>query len=184
MGLVGRPPKNRLRFLKKNEKAELKRISRSYIESFERVARAKALLAVSQGHTYQDAAFLSGRKSAQAVSQLVMRFNQRGLDALTSLHGGGFKVIYGPKEKQQILDLVAQKREDRSPNWSISLIQAYLKEGTPLGHIGRNTIWKILREEGYSFQKSRTWINTGKVIRKRNGKWVEVEDPDKNAKKK
>jgi transposase len=181
--VMGRPPKNPLRILKKEERAELERVSRSHIESFERVARAKALLAVNQGHTYREAAFLSGRRSDQAVSNLVLRFNQRGLDALNSLHGGGFKIIYGPNEKQQILDLVSQKREGGSPQWSLSLIQAQL-EKTALGHIGRKTIWEILREDGYRFQKSRTWINTGKVMRKRNGKWVEVEDPDKNAKKK
>lgn len=181
--VMGRPPKNPLRILKNKEKTELERVSRSYTENFERVARAKALLAVNQGHTYQEAAFLSGRKSDQAVSNLVLRFNQRGLDALNSLHSGGFKVIYGPKEKQQVLDLVSQKREGGSPHWSLSLIQACLEE-TPLGHIGRKTIWEILREEGYRFQKSRTWINTGKVMRKRNGKLVEVEDPDKKAKKK
>jgi transposase len=181
--VMGRPPKNPLRHFKKGEKTELERISRSHIESFERVARAKALLAVSQGHTYQNAAFLSGRRSDQAVSKLVLRFNQRGLDALDSLHGGGFKTIYGPKEKQQILDLVFQKQEAGSPHWSISLIQDRLEE-TSFGRIGRQTIWRILQDEGYSFQKSRTWVNTGKVMRKRNGKMVEVEDPDKNAKKK
>lgn len=181
--VMGRPPKNPLRILKNEERTELERVGRSHTESFERVARAKALLAVNQGHTYQEAAFLSGRRSDQAVSNLILRFNQRGLNALNSLHGGGFKTIYGPKEKQQILDLVSQKLEGGSPHWSLSLIQARLEE-TPLGHIGRKTIWKILRDEGYSFQKSRTWVKTGKVMRKRNGKWVEVEDPDKNAKKK
>jgi transposase len=180
--VMGRPPKNPLRHFKKGEKTELKRISRSHTENFERVARAKALLAVSQGYNYQEAAFLSGRRSDQAVSNLVLRFNQRGLDALNSLHGGGFKTIYGPKEKQQILDLVSQQ-EAGLPHWSISLIQASL-EKTPLGRIGRQTIWRILRDEGYGFQKSRTWIKTGKVMRKRNGKLVEVEDVDKNAKKK
>ena len=181
--VMGRPPKNPLRILKNEEKTELERVSRSHTESFERVARAKALLAVKQGYTYQEAALLSGRRSDQAVSNLVLRFNQRGLDALNSLHGGGFKIIYGPKEKQQILDLVSQKKEGESPHWSLSLIQARLEE-TSLGHVGRTTIWTILQDEGYSFQKNRTWVNTGKVIRKRNGKLVEVEDPDKNAKKK
>jgi len=181
--VMGRPPKNPLRTLKKKERAELERVSRSHTESFEHVARAKALLAVNQGHTYQEAAILSGRRSDQAVSSLVLRFNQRGLDALNSLHGGGFKIIYGPKEKQQILDHVSQKREGGSSHWSLSLIQTSLEE-TPLGHVSRDTIWKTLREEGYRFQKSRTWVNTGKVIRKRNGKWVEVKDPDKEAKKK
>lgn len=183
MRLVGRPPKNQLRFLKKQERIELERISRSHTESFEHVARAKALLAVSKGHTYREAALLSGRKSDQAVSQLVLRFNERGLEALISLHGGGAKTIYGPQEKQKILELVSQKPKEESCYLSLSLIQAHL-EKTSVGHVSRDTIWQTLREGGYSFQKSRTWINTGKVMRKRNGKLVEVEDPDKDAKKK
>ena len=67
-----------LRELTAEERQELERVSRASSESAARVARAKALLAVSQGHSYTTAAQVSGRRSGDAVSQLVERFNQEG----------------------------------------------------------------------------------------------------------
>jgi transposase len=183
---MSRHPKNLLRLLEEDEKIELEKISRSHTETSIRVARAKAILAVSQGHTYREAAILSGRKSDQAVSQLVCRFNHRGLDALNSLHGGGPLIVYGAEERRQILETVSRPpiiKKDGTASWSLTTLQAHLKK-TSLGHLSTYTIWKTLHEAGYSFQKSRTWVNTGKALRKRKEAWVMVEDPDKEAKKK
>ena len=68
-------------------------------------------------------------------------------------------------------------------HWSLSTLQGYL-EKTEIGHVSTYTLWKILHNASYSFQKDRTWIKTGIVNRKRHGKVVEVEDPDAEAKKK
>ena len=103
---MSRHPKNPLRPLDNDEVAELERVGRSHTEPSIRVARAKAILAVNQGATYSVAAFLSGRKSDRSVSQLVGRFNQKGLDALDSCHGGGPLIKYGFQERQQILDCI------------------------------------------------------------------------------
>jgi hypothetical protein len=40
----------------------------------------------------------------------------------------------------------------------------------------------VLREAGWSWQKDRTWCETGKVKRKRKGEIVQVTDPDATAK--
>lgn len=183
---MSRSPKNPLRPLEEHEKTELEKISRSHTEPSIRVARAKILLAVHQGKTYRDAAVIAGRKSDQAASHLVGRFNERGLDALDSLHGGGPSVKYGPEERQRILDCIARKpnlKEDGTSTWSLQTLQTHL-EKTSLGHVSTFTIWSTLHEADYSFQKNRTWITTGKALRKREEKWAEVEDPDKEAKKK
>ena len=50
---------------------------------------AKALLAVAAGQPYQDAARAAGRRSGDAVAQLVARFNHTGLAAVPPRHGGG-----------------------------------------------------------------------------------------------
>lgn len=181
-----RSRKHPLRPLEEYEKTELEKISRSHTEPSIRVARAKIVLAVHQGKTYRDAALVAGRKSDQAASHVVSRFNERGLDALDSLHGGGPSIKYGPKERQQILDCIAQRpklKEDGTSTWSLQTLQTHL-EKTSLGHVSTFTLWNILHESDYSFQKSRTWITTGKALRKRKEKWVEIEDPDKEAKKK
>jgi len=84
-----------LRELTAEERQELERVSRASSESATRVARAKALLTVSHGQSYRAAAQASVRRSGDAVSQLVERFNQEGLAALTPRHGGGAKTQYG-----------------------------------------------------------------------------------------
>jgi hypothetical protein len=46
------------------------------------------------------------------------------------------------------------------------------------------TIWKVLREAGFGWQRTRSWCETGKAQRKpKNGEVVEVIDPDAAAKK-
>ncbi|HEY9662568.1 MAG TPA: hypothetical protein V6C65_29290 [Allocoleopsis sp.] len=70
-----RRQKHPLRVLTETEQQELERISRATSESVSRVARAKALLAVAQGHSYTAAAQTCGRRSGDAVAQLVERFN-------------------------------------------------------------------------------------------------------------
>src|SRR5690242_21671807 len=78
-----------LRSLSDHEKTILIKISRSLSLSADQVARAKELLAVAEGQSYQQAASLASRKSNDAVAHLVSRFNQKGLKALETKHAGG-----------------------------------------------------------------------------------------------
>jgi hypothetical protein len=47
------------------------------------------------------------------------------------------------------------------------------------------TIWKVLKEEAFSWQRTRSWCETGRVKpkRKKSGEVVEITDPDAEAKK-
>ena len=76
-----RRQKDPLRALTEEERHLLVRISRSHAEPASHVARAKALLAVADGMSYTAAAKAAGRRSGDAVSKLVSRFNQEGLAA-------------------------------------------------------------------------------------------------------
>ncbi len=82
-----RRQKDPLRFLTSEEQTTLERISRSQSEPASHVARAKALLAVAAGHNYTAAAHTAGRRSGDAVAQLVTRFNQHGVAAIVPGHG-------------------------------------------------------------------------------------------------
>src|SRR5215210_3319991 len=84
-----RRQKDPLRALTQEERNLLVRISRSHAEPASHVARAKALLAVAEGKSYTEAAKTAGRRSGDAVSHLVSRFNREGLAALEPGHGGG-----------------------------------------------------------------------------------------------
>src|SRR3982751_2308767 len=55
------------------------------------------------------------------------------------------------------------------------------EEGLPT--ISTYTIWQVLHHAGRSWQKSRTWCDTGVVVRKRKRGVVMVSDPDAGAKK-
>src|SRR5260370_35488477 len=81
--------KDPLRPLTDAQRHELCRLRRSSAAPAAQVARAAALLLVSEGRAYQDAARAVGRKSGDAIAHLVARFNQEGLTALKPRHGGG-----------------------------------------------------------------------------------------------
>lgn len=162
-------------------------MARAQSEPASHVARAKMLLAVAAGQTYQAAAEAAGRKSNDAISQLVSRFNQEGLAALAPRHGGGPEVVYGPAERERILAAARRlpdRERDGTATWSLNTLQRALRQapdGRP--QVSTYTIWRVLHEAGYSWQASRTWCATGKVKRKRKAGLVEVTDPDAAAKK-
>jgi len=184
---VTRRQKDPLRSLSEEEWHVLEQVSRAHSEPASHVARAKALLAVADGHSYSEAAKLAGRRSGDAVSELVSRFNTEGLAALQPRHGGGPSISYGVAERARILAEV-QRRPDRdrdgTATWSLTTLQRALREAEDgLPQVSTYTIWLVLREAGWSWQRAASWCDTGKVKRKRKGEVVEVIDPDATPKK-
>jgi len=182
-----RRQKDPLRPLTQEEREMLEQIARVGSEPANHVARAKALLAVADGKTYGAAAQAAGRRSNDAVSQLVSRFNQEGLAALEPRHGGGPAIKYGAVEQARILAEVRRKPDlerDGTATWSLSTLQRSLrqaKDGLP--EVSTYTIWVVLQVNGFSWQKDSSWCETGKVLRKRKEGVVEVIDPDATPKK-
>jgi transposase len=183
-----RRQKDPLRPLTEEERALLVRISRSHAEPASHVGRAKALLAVADGQSYTAAAKTAGRCSGDAVSQLVSRFNREGMAAIEPRHGGGPSPIYAAKERERILQEArgaAEREKDGTATWSLSTLRRALRQSDDgLPEVSSYTIWKVLREGGFSWQKTRSWCETGRVKRKRkSGEVVEINDPDAEAKK-
>lgn len=178
---------NPLRAWKGDEQAELERISRAGSERAERVARAKALLAVANGARYVDAAREAGRRSRDAVAHLVARFNAVGVAALDRRHGGGPGLQYGAAERERILrefHRAPDRERDGTATWSLTTLQRTLRQGSEgLPRIGTRTILGVLWGAGYSWQQSRTWCQTGTVMRRRKAGTVMVTDPDATPKK-
>ena len=176
-----------LRSLTKDEQEWLLRLARSQAEPAAHVARAKALLAVADGASYTDAAKAAGRRSGEAVSRLVSRFNRDGLAAIEPRHGGGPPKVYADAERGRILAEARRKPEcerDGTGTWSLSMLRRSLREAPDgLPGVSTHTIWKILKEAGFDWQRDRSWCQTGVVERKRGGEVVEVTDPDAAAKK-
>lgn len=184
---MSRRQKEPLRSLTSEEESVLEQLSRAQSQPASQVARAKALLAVAAGHSYTDAARRAGRRSGDAVGQLVARFNRAGLAALEPGHGGGPAPTYGAAERERILAefrRTPDRERDGTASWSLATLQRALRtapDGLPAVSI--DTIWRVLREAGCTWQRSRSWCETGRALRHRKSGPVVVVDPDAEAKK-
>jgi transposase len=184
---MSRRKKDLLRELTEPERLELTRRSRSQAAPAVEVTRAKLLMAVARGDDYQTTARAVGRRSGDAVSHLVARFNVEGLAALTPRHGGGRRPTYGPQDRGRIAAEAARAptpEDDGTATWSLSALRRALRaapDGLP--HVSTDTIRRALQEVGASYQRSRTWCPTGTALRRRKAGPATVTDPDADAKK-
>src|SRR5690349_2721589 len=176
-----------LRPLTADERQELTRLSRSLSAPAGQVERARALLAIADGASYTAAAHRVGRRHTETISAWVSRFNRDGLAAVRPGHGGGARIRYGADAQQRILAEWArtpQREQDGTATWSLSLLQRALRQADDgLPQVSTFTIWRTLHEAGLSWQKSRTWCETGVAMRQRKHGVVRVSDPDALAKK-
>jgi transposase len=175
-----------LRTLSQEEEQALQRIVKATSERVDVVKRAKAILAVQAGKPYTQAAQEAGYKSGDSISQLVERFNQRGLAALLIAPGRGRKETYTLEQRHRImqeLERPPDREEDQTATWSLmTLRNALRKEALP--GVGVSRVREVLYEAGYHFGKTRTWCPTGTAIRVRKAGTVKVQDPkagEKNA---
>jgi transposase len=184
---MSRRKKDPLRPLTDAERVEMTQLSRSQAAPAVEVARARILLAVAGGDDYQQAARVAGRRSGDAVSHLVTRFNAEGMAALTPRHGGGRRPTYGPEDTGRVVAEAARTptpEGDGTATWSLSTLRRSLR-GAPDGlpKVSTYTIRRVLHESGSSYQRSRTWCPTGKALRRRKAGPAIVADPDADVKK-
>src|ERR687895_11541 len=175
-----------VRALDDAERTALSRLSRSRSAPAAQVARARALLAVADGQSYTTAATLVGRRTGDTVARWVAGFNRDGLAALVPRHGGGHRIRYGEVEQRRIVAEVARapdRARDGTATWSLNTLQAALRQAEDgLPGISTYTVGRALHAAGFSWQKSRTWCETGVVVRRRKRKGlVAVTDPDAAA---
>jgi transposase len=180
--------KDPLRALTGSERRALERLARSQSAPAASVARARALLAVSDGSSYTAAARLVGRAVGDSIAEWVARFNQVGLAAVEARRGGAPPpVLYGPTERERILSEFRRspdRKRDGTATWSLNTLQRALRRAPDgLPNVSTYTIWATLHDAGVSWQRDRSWCHTGAAMRKRKRGEVEVHDPDASAKK-
>lgn len=185
--MMSRRKKDPLRPFTDDEQTALEQLSRAQSAPATQVIRAKLLLAVAAGLSYLDAAHAVGRRSNDAVSRLVSRFNHEGLAAVHLRHGGGPSRIYGPAERARILAEVLRtpdRARDGTATWSLTTLQHALRtapDGLP--KVSTFVILAVLHDAGFTWQRNRTWCDTGTVVRQRKAGLQQVTDPDAHAKK-
>jgi transposase len=184
---MSRLKKDPLRELTAAERQELTQLNRSQAAPAAEVAGAKALLAVADGDDCQQAARAAGRRSCDAVSHLVARFNAEGPAALTPRHGGGRRSTYDASARERILREVRRTPTPEAggaASWSLSTLRKALRsapDGLPA--VSTSTIGKVLHEAGYSHRRTRAWCPSGSALRLRKAGPVVVSDPDAEPKK-
>jgi transposase len=178
---MARPSKHPLRSLTEAESNQIEALAHSRGAPGDRITRAKQILAVAGGATFGEAALLSGRRHYQAVAELVVRFNREGIPAIDGHHGGGPAIQYGPKEQARILEEFVRppdREQDQTATWSLTTLQRALRRAEDgLPHVSTYVILQVLHQAGYTWQKDRTWCDTGTVERKRKEGIVTVTDP-------
>jgi transposase len=179
-----------LRVVSEDERVVLVHLSRAAREPAAVVARAKAVLAVADGASYTAAAQTAGRRSGDAVARLAARFNVEGLAALVPRHAGGRPAVYSSAERERIL-AEARRKPEHEPDgtatwsfWSLTTLQRALRraaDGRP--QVSTYTIWCVLTDAGWSWQRTRTWCPTGTAVRLRKRGRVHITDRDAEAKR-
>jgi len=179
--------KDPLRPLSSSERRALEQLARSHSAPALSVARARALLAVSQGASYTEAAQLVGRAVGDSIAQWVTLFNQVGLGAVERQPGGRPPTEYGPQQRERILAEFRRppdRERDGTATWSLNTLQRALRRAADgLPKVSTYTIWAVLHDAGITWQSDRTWCQTGVAIRQRKRGEVKVQDPDASAKK-
>ena len=184
---MSRHQKDPLRPLAPDERIALTRLSRSLSAPAAQGERARALLALAEGASYTAAAHQVGRRHTETRSAWVSRVNREGLAAVRPGHGGGARIRYGADAQQRILAEWArtpQREQDGTATWSLSLRQRALRRAPDgLPKVSPYTIGRPLHAAGLSWQKSRTWCQTGVVTRRRKQGTVTLVDPDAAVKR-
>src|SRR5437764_768772 len=127
---MSRRKKGPLRQLTPEERQALTQLSRSQAAPAAQVARATMILSVAGGDGYQTAARSAGRRSGDAVSHLVARFNAEGLAALVPRHGGGRSPVYDLAARERVLAEVKRTptpEADGTATWSLGTLKKALR---------------------------------------------------------
>src|SRR5262249_506354 len=179
---MSRRKKDPLRALSADERAEMERLRRSGREPAAVVAHAKAVLAVANGADYTQAAAAARRRSGDAGAQVVAPLNPEGVEPLYPPPGGEPAPRRTTGEGERIraeARRTPEQETDQTATWSLTTLQRALRrapDGLPA--VSTYTIWCVLTEAGWSWQRTRTWCPTGHAVRLRKRGRVPVTDLD------
>lgn len=110
--------------------------------------------------------------SEKQVRKIINRFNEEGFASLKSQYGGGRPSTFDEETRFTIVDTAMSRPQDLGlpfTQWSLTKLKAYLIKEKMLDSISIERLRQILKEEGFSYQRSKTW--------------KESKDPDFEAKK-
>ena len=97
---------------------------------------------------------------AEHVRELIRMFNDGGFDVLRPRKPTGRPSKYAPEEISVMLELAGTSPQDIGlpfTVWSLRKLADHLVNRRVVKEIHATTLGRILREEGFSFQRTKTW---------------------------
>lgn len=157
--MLARRPSVFVRALSVDEGRRLARISRTAKNPI-KLRRAIVVLMSGQGQTVRDITSLL-QVSEDYVRDVIHAFNERGFDALDPKPSGGPRKKIGEQLRTWICTIArtspsAWGRAGFS-TWSLSKLRELLLDEGIVAQISRETLRRILREGGVSWQTTTTW---------------------------
>ncbi|MGH8881945.1 MAG: IS630 family transposase, partial [Stackebrandtia sp.] len=155
---MGRRPEVFVRPVSMAEGRRLQRIGRTAKDPV-RLRRAIVVLMSAQGQPAPDIAYLL-KVSEDYVRGVIHAFNERGLDALDPKWSGGAPKRIDEPTRTRIRAIAwCDPRFLGQPfsTWSLSKLRDYLIGAKVVAAVSRETLRRILRDGGTSWQATKTW---------------------------
>jgi transposase len=156
---VARRPEVFVRTLSMEEGRRLARVTRT-AKNPVRVRRAIVVMMSGQGQTVRDITSLL-QVSADYVRDVIHAFNERGFDALDPKWSGGRPRVIGEQVRERICLIARTSPADWGitafSTWSLAKLREHLLGRGTVTAISRETLRRILRAGGVSWQTTTTW---------------------------
>ncbi|GHB31777.1 transposase [Streptomyces chryseus] len=157
--VVGRQPSVFVRPVSMEEGRRLQRLSRTAKDPV-RLRRAIVVLMSAQGQAVRDITSLM-QVGEDYVRDAIHAFNEREFDALAPKWSGGRPKTIGERVREHIRLIARTSPADWTiaafSTWSLAKLAAHLVEWHVVPAISRETLRRILREGGVSWQTTTTW---------------------------
>jgi transposase len=136
--------------LSETEQAQLRALLRQRTAPLRSVVRARLLLEAAAGQENQAIAATLKLRPA-TVSKGRRRFATQRLGALADAPRSGRKRKYGPETQARILAALEAPKPKGYARWNGRLLAVHW------GDVPEHQIWKVLRHQGVSLQRRRSW---------------------------
>src|SRR4051812_37046579 len=156
---MARRPSVFVRSLSMDEGRKLQRVTRTSKDPV-RMRRAIVVMMSGQGQAVRDITSLL-QVSAEYVRDVIHAFNERGVDALDPKWSGGRPRAIGEQVRERICLIARTSPADWGitafATWSLAKLREHLIDRGTVAAISRETLRRILRAGGVSWQATTTW---------------------------
>jgi transposase len=119
------------------------------------------------------------------VRKWIRRFNREGIECLLPRYSPGRPLEITPKKRIKIIRLLKTKPTTLGlslSSWNLRDMAKVIEERKIVESISHVHLWRVIKEEGYSYKRSKRWITSPdpeyevkkSVLTKRLGIWTKL----------